>query len=152
MAWINEVDSSRNMYELMSSSSILGRKLPDCEVLDSKIASALKKLLTADFKTYMICENFKISGTGEALLDFNDLLRETDNVQGFDTWDEVLLSLTKIPMNLFQRTYKKQLHFSEELKPLMAVGPQDTVHKGEAASYCRLKENGLPFCQREKKG
>ena len=41
--WINEIDSDRNMNELKSSSTILGRMIPDFEVLDSKIASALKK-------------------------------------------------------------------------------------------------------------
>ena len=50
----------------------------------------------------MICDNVKISGTGEALLDFNDLLRvelRGDNGQGFDTkWDEVLRSITKVPI------------------------------------------------------
>ena len=47
----------------------------------------------------MICDN--VSGTREALLDFNDLRRgqlKNDNVQGFDTqWDEVLLSTIKVP-------------------------------------------------------
>ena len=106
------------MDELKSSTSILGRMLPDFEVLDSKIASALKKLLTAHFKrraymeeqkthqdnpclkgrqmAYMICDNFKISGTSEALLGFNDMLRlqlKNDNVQSFYTKrDEVLLT------------------------------------------------------------
>ena len=118
MVWINEINSARNMDELKSSSSILGRMLPDFEVLDSKKASALKKLLSADFTrrvhmeklkeqqdiwllkgrhiAWMIHDNFKISGTGEPLLDFNDLLRvdfKYDNMQGFDTkWDEVPLS------------------------------------------------------------
>ena len=50
---------------------------------------------------YMICDNFKISGTDEALLDFNDLLRvqlENDNLPGVDAkWDEVSLSMTKVP-------------------------------------------------------
>ena len=50
--------------------------------------------------TYMTFDSFKISGTGEALLDFNDLLRvqlKNDIVQYFDTkWDEVLLSMTKV--------------------------------------------------------
>ena len=68
--------------------------IPGFEVRDSKIASALKKLLTADFKrrvymqerkvqqdnrflkgrqiVYMINDNSKIRGTGEALLSFND--------------------------------------------------------------------------------
>ena len=93
--------------------------LSDVEVLDSNMASALNELLTADFKrrvymkeqkaqqdtrflngrqiAYLIGDNFNISGTGEALLDFNDQLGvqlKNDNVQGFDTkWDEVLLSL-----------------------------------------------------------
>ena len=93
--------------------------LSDVEVLDSKMASALNELLTAEFKkrvymkeqkaqqdtrflngrqnAYMIGDNFKISGTSEALLDFNDQQGEhvkDDNLQGFDTkWDEVLLSL-----------------------------------------------------------
>ena len=38
---INDVDSARNMDELKSSSTILGRKIPDVEVLDSKLESAL---------------------------------------------------------------------------------------------------------------
>ena len=48
----------------------------------------------------MIHDNFKISGTSEALLDFNGLLGiqlKTDNVQGFDTkWNGALLSMTKV--------------------------------------------------------
>ena len=64
------------------------------------------------------------------------------NVQGFDTkWDEVLLSMTKVPdEDILEICYKKQLQFAEELKPLMALYQQDTVQKGEAASYSRLKE------------
>ena len=99
--------------------------IPDFEIFDSekKKASALKKLLAADFKrrdhteeqkaqqdkrflkgrpiAYMICEYFKVSGTREPLLDDHDQLRvqlKNENVQGFDTkWDEVLLSMTKVP-------------------------------------------------------
>ena len=50
MGWINEIDSARNMDELISFTSILGRMLPDFWVLGSKIASALKKVATTDFK------------------------------------------------------------------------------------------------------
>ena len=46
----HDVDFARHMDELKSSSSVLGRKIPDLEVLDSKLESALKSLLTADFK------------------------------------------------------------------------------------------------------
>ena len=49
----------------------------------------------------MIFDYFKISGTGESLFDFNDILRvllKSDKVQGFDTsWDEVLLSMRRVP-------------------------------------------------------
>ena len=45
-----KIDSARNINEFKSSNSVLGRKLPDFEVFNSNIASALKKLLTTDFK------------------------------------------------------------------------------------------------------
>ena len=85
---------------------------------------------------YMINDNFKISGTGEALLDLNDLRRvlmNNDNVQGFDTkWDEVLRSMTKLPdEDVLDNVYKKQLHFFEGSKPFMALYLQNTVQKGE---------------------
>ena len=121
---------------------LLGRIIPDFEVLDSKYASASKKLLTADFKrrvyveeqkahqdsrflqgrqiACMIYDNFKISGTGEALLDFFDLLRlqlKNDNVQGFDTkQDEVLLSMQEFPRKICWNFAQPQLQNSEELK------------------------------------
>ena len=82
---------------LESCKMILGRMIPDFEVLESTIASALKKLLTADFKrrlymeqqeakqnrrflkgrqiAHVIHDHFKISGTGDALLDVNGRLR-----------------------------------------------------------------------------
>ena len=74
----------------------------------------------------MINDNFKISGTGEALLDLNDLRRvlmKNDNVQGFDTkCDEVLRSMTKLPdEDVLDNVYKKQLHFFEGSKPFMAL-------------------------------
>ena len=50
---------------------------------------------------YMTYDNFKISGTSEALLNFTDLLRvqlKNGNLRGFDSkWDEVLLSMAKVP-------------------------------------------------------
>ena len=94
---------------------------------------------------YMIHDNFKISGTGEALLDLNDLRRvllNNDNVQGFDTkCDEVLRSMTKLPdEEKLDNVCKKQLHFFERSKPFMALYLQKTVQKGESASYSPLKE------------
>ena len=59
MLWISEIDSARNMDELRSSNSVYVRTVPDFEVLDLKIASALKKLLTADFKRRAHMEEHK---------------------------------------------------------------------------------------------
>ena len=50
---------------------------------------------------FMICDSFRITGTGESIWDFSDLMGISlrgDNVQGFETkWDEVFLSMKKIP-------------------------------------------------------
>ena len=51
-------------------------------------------------------------------------------------WDEVLLSTTKVPDEvIMENMHKKQLHFCEDLKPLIALYLQDTVQTGEVASY-----------------
>ena len=66
---------------------------------------------------------------------------KNDNVQGFDTeWDEVPLSMTKVPdEDTLENLHRKQLHFSEELEPLMVLYLQDTVLKGVKACYSRLQ-------------
>ena len=56
VVWINEIDSARNMDELISCKLIFGAKHSR---LDSKIASALKKLLTAGFKRRVYMEEQK---------------------------------------------------------------------------------------------
>ena len=49
----------------------------------------------------MIHDNFRVTGARDAVLDYADLFSITlrnDDVQEFDTiWDEILLSMTKIP-------------------------------------------------------
>ena len=58
---------------------------------------------------YMIYENFKVSGTGESLLDFNDLQRvqlKYDNVQGFHTKWDGSTSLHDKSEEIFRKCYK----------------------------------------------
>ena len=54
---------------------------------------------------HMIYDNIKTSGAGEALLDFNDLLRvqlKNDNVQGSDTkWAKYCSPWKKLPMKIY---------------------------------------------------
>ena len=48
MHWIKEVEIAKSIEDLMASQSITGRRdFPDCEMLDAKIASTLKKILTS---------------------------------------------------------------------------------------------------------
>ena len=65
-----------------------------------------------------------------------------ENVQGIDIkWDEVLLSMTKVPDDdVLEKLHKKQLHFPEELKLLMSLYLQNTVQKGKPSTSSQLKQ------------
>ena len=95
---------------------------------------------------YIDFNHFKISGTGETLNDFDDLLRvqlKKDKVQGFDTkWDKVLLSISKVPT----------LHYPQEFKHLMALYLQDTVGEQRTIQLCTTETSGLLVCGADYKG
>ena len=60
-------------------------------------------------------------------------------MQSFDAKNEVLLSRANVPHeDMLEMLCKKQFHYLAELEPLVALYLQDTVQKGEAASYSRL--------------
>ena len=106
---VSEIDSARHMDELKSSSSILGtiaprlgdRGLQQASLLERAEGTTGQSIPERKTKCLMIHDNFKISGTCEALLDVNRSTVCTFvewHVQGFDTRsDEVLVSMTKIP-------------------------------------------------------
>ena len=100
------------------------RIFPIFEMLDTRIASALNKIIqNSHFKkkvsleeqkaqaedqflrgrqiAFMIYDYFRVSGAHDAVLDYADLSSVTlrdNNIQKFDTrWDEVLSSVSKIP-------------------------------------------------------
>ena len=105
------------MDELESSRSVAGKNFPIFEMLDAKIASALNKIIqNSHFKkkvsleeqkaqkegrflrgrqiAFMIYDYFRVTGAHGT---FSITLRN-DDVQKFDgRWDEVLLSMSKIP-------------------------------------------------------
>ena len=118
----HDVDFARHMDELKSSSSVLGRKIPDLEVLDSKLESALKSLLTADFKRARLRGRAKVR-PAQSVLERNtnrndlwwvqdhrnrrisfwhqrptqSLVEERQGARLRHQWDEVPLSMTKVP-------------------------------------------------------
>ena len=72
----------------------------------------------------MINDYFRVIGAQDTVLDFAGLfsvnLRD-DNVQEFDTkWDEVLLSMSKIPSDdVLESLYKLRIRESEQLKTVL---------------------------------
>ena len=98
--------------------------MPDFEVLDEKIASALNKIIhNSRFQKkvsleeqkaqkedrflrgrqidYLIYEYFRVTGANDAVENYADLFTNSlrnDDIQEFDSkWDGILLSMTKIP-------------------------------------------------------
>ena len=96
MLWIKEVEMVDSVDELRSWSSIRGISMPNFEVLDARIASALNKIIfNSQFKrrisleekeaqkedrflrgrqiAFMICDYLKVSGAHDTVLDCADL-------------------------------------------------------------------------------
>ena len=60
MQWIKEVELADSVDELRSSSSIRSIPMPDFEVLDARIASALNRIIhNSPFKRKIILEEQK---------------------------------------------------------------------------------------------
>ena len=113
MASDNEVEMVDSLDELISSRSVSGR-IPNFEMLDAKIASALNKIIqNSRFKevsksyqaqkegrfprekqiAFMIYDYFRVTGVHDTVLDYADFFAvalHDDNFQEFDTrWDDV---------------------------------------------------------------
>ena len=122
-ALVMEVEMVDPMDDLKSSSSIRGIQMPNFEVLDSRIASPLNKIIqNTQFKrkvslegmkaqkedrflcgkqiAYLIYEYFRVTGANDSVENSADLFTislRNDDIQEFDSkWDGILLSLTKI--------------------------------------------------------
>ena len=124
MHWNKEVEMVDSVDDLMFSSSIRGISMPNFEVLDTRIASALNRiihnsllrrrislkeqeaqkqdrLLRGRQIAYLIYEYFRVTGANDSVENYADLITiglRNDDIQEFDSkWDGILLSLTKIP-------------------------------------------------------
>ena len=145
MQWIKEVELVDSVDDLRSSSSIRGISMPNFEVLDARIASALNKIIhNSHFKrkisleeqkaqkedrflrgrqiAYLIYEQFRVTGTDDSVENYTDLFTialRNDDIQEFDSkWDGLLLSMTKIPHDdILEGLYKLRIRESEKLRP-----------------------------------
>ena len=111
MQWIKEVEMVDSVDDLKSSSSIRGISMPNFEVLDARIASALNKIIhNSHFKrrisleeqkaqkqdrflrgrqiAYLIYEYFRVTGANDSVENYADLFTialRNDDIQEFDS-------------------------------------------------------------------
>ena len=153
--------------ELKSSSSTRGISMPNFEVLDARIASALNKIIhNSQFKrrisleeqkaqkedrflqgrqiAYLIYDQFRVTGTHDSVENYTDLFTivlRNDDIQEFDSkWDGILLSMTKIPHDdILEGLYKLRIRESEKLKTVLELYDLETHQKKLGPDYHRLK-------------
>ena len=117
--------------------------MPNFEVLDARIASALNKIIhNSKLKrrisleeqkaqkedrflrgrqiAYLIYDQFRVTGTHDSVENYTDLFTivlRNDDIQEFDSkWDGILLSMTKIPHDdILEGLYKLRIRESENL-------------------------------------
>ena len=153
--------------ELRSSSSTRGISMPNFEVLDARIASALNKIIhNSQFKrrisleeqkaqkqdrflhgrqiAYLIYDHFRVIGSHDSVEDYTDLFTislRNDDIQKFDSkWDGILLSMTKIPHDdILEGLYKLRIRESEKLKTVLELYDLETHQKKLGPDCHRLK-------------
>ena len=92
----------------------------------------------------MIYDYFRVTGAHDAVVDYADLFSvalHDDNIQEFDTsWDEVLLSMTKIPSDEFlESLYKLRIRESDQLKTLLELYNIEIHQQKAGPDYQKLK-------------
>ena len=163
MLWIKEVEMVDSVDDLESSLSVGGIRVPDFEVLDAKIASALTIILTSKRRisleeqkaqkedrflrgrqiAYLIYDHFRVTGTHDSVENYTDLFTivlRNDDIQEFDSkWDGILLSMTKIPPDdILEGLYKLRTRESEKLKTVLELYDLEIHQKKIGPDYHRL--------------
>ena len=164
MQWMKEVELVDSVDDLISSSSIRGISMPNFEVLDARIASALNKIIhNSHFKRrisleeqkaqkqhsflrgrQMIYDYFRVTGIHDSVENYADLFTislRNDDIQEFDSkWDGILLSMTKIPPDdILEGLYKLRIRESDKLKTVLELYDLETHQKKLGPDYHRLK-------------
>ena len=167
MQWIKEVELVDSVDELRSSSSTRAISMPNFEVLDARIASALNKIIhNSHFKrrisleeqkaqkqdrflrgrqiAYLIYEQFRVTGSHDSVENYAGLFTivlRNDDIQEFDSkWDGILLSMTKIPHDdILDGLSKLRIRESEKLKTVLELYNMDIHQKKAGPDYHRLK-------------
>ena len=167
MQWIKEVEMVDSVDELRSSSSTRGISMPNFEVLDARIASALHKIIQNSHVkrrisleehkaqkegrflrgrqiAYLIYDHFGVTWSHDSVENYADpftISQRNDDIQEFDSkWDGNLLSMTKIPHDeILEGLYKLRIRESEKLKTVLELYDLETHQKKLGPDYHRLK-------------
>ena len=165
--WIKEVEMVDSVDDLKSSCSVRGIQMPDFEVLDAKIASALNRIIHNSHLTrrisleehkaqkqdrflrgrqiaYLLYEYFRVTGANDSVENYADLFTialRNDDIQEFDSkWDGILVSMTKIPPDdILEGLYKLRMRASEKLKTVLELYDLEIHQKKIGPDYHRLK-------------
>ena len=162
--WIKEVEMADSVDDLMSSSSKRGIQMPNFEVLDARIASALNRIIhNSHFKrrisleeqkaqkqdrflrgrqiAYLIDECFRVTGADDSVENYADLFNiglRNDDIQEFDSkWDGILLSMTSD--DIMEGLYKLRIRESEKLKTVLELYDLEIHQKKLGPDFHRLK-------------
>ena len=86
-----------------------------------------------------------MTGAHDTVLDYADLCPVTlrdDNIQEFDTrWDEILLSMTKIPSDeILERLYKSRIREFDQLKTVLELYEMEIDKKISMPNNKKLKK------------
>ena len=153
--------------DLKSSCSVKGIHMPNFDVLDAKIASALNRIIhNSQFKkrisleeqkaqkedrflrgrqvAYLIYEYFLVTGANDSVENYADLFTMSlpnDDIQQLDSkWDGILLSMTKIlPDDILEGLYKLRIRESEKLKTVLELYDLEIYQKKRGPDYHKLK-------------
>ena len=168
MLWIKEVEMVESVDDLMSLSSIRGIQMPNFEVLDARIASALNRIIHNSHSkrrvsleeqkaqkqdrflrgrqiAYLIHEYFPVTGANDSVENFADLFTialRNDDLQEFNSkWEGIQLSVTKIPSDdILEGLYKLRIRESEKLKTVLELYDLEIHQKKIGPDYHRLKK------------
>ena len=141
--------------------------MPDFEVLDERIASALNRSIhNSHFKrrisveeqkvqkqdrflrgrqiAHLIYEYFRVTGANDSVENYADPFAiglRNDDIQEFNSkWDVTLLSMTKIPPDdILEGLYKLRRRESEKLKTVLELYDLEIHQKKLGPDYHRLK-------------
>ena len=95
----------------------------------------------------MIYEYFRVTGVHDAVLDYADLFSvnlHDDNILEFDTrWDEVPLSMTKIPSDeILESLYKLRIRKSDQLKKCIGIVRHGDSSEDIDAQLSKVENHG----------